>query len=162
MLNKALDFATNKHLGQFRKVTNLPYITHPINVADLVLAYKSSKKITELRVAALLHDTLEDTDATFEEISKEFSPLVASLVLELTSDSESVKKMGKCEYLKRKMLGMSSWGLLIKLCDRLSNLRDNPTEKSKQDTADILEFLKNQRKLSASHLAVIQQIEYCY
>ena len=162
MLIKALKFATKKHSGQFRKISGLPYVTHPIEVAKLVEQFKSSKNMTELKVAALLHDTLEDTDATFSEIAMEFSPLIANLVLELTSDSLEIKKTSKCEYLKRKMLGMSSYGLFIKLCDRLSNLRDNPTEKSKNDTKAILEFLKANRRLSLSQLSVIQEIELCY
>jgi (p)ppGpp synthase/HD superfamily hydrolase len=162
MITKAIEFATKKHSGQFRKITGLPYVTHPIEVARLVEQFKSSKNMTELKVAALLHDTLEDTNATFSEIAMEFSPLIASLVLELTSDSLEIKKTSKCEYLKRKMLGMSSYGLFIKLCDRLSNLRDNPTDKSKSDTKAILEFLKANRKLSLSQLSVIQEIELCY
>jgi hypothetical protein len=57
------------------------------------------------------------------------------------------------------MLGMSSYGLFIKLCDRLSNILDNPTSKTIQDTKIILEFLKKNRKLSKSHKAVILEIE---
>ena len=60
----------------------------------------SSKNIKALKQAALLHDTLEDTDATPEEIEKMFGSLVLSIVKELTSDSSEIKKQGKTEYLK--------------------------------------------------------------
>lgn len=159
MLQKSIKFATEKHKGQFRKVSGKPYVTHPIEVSQLVSKFKSSKKIEELQVAAVLHDTLEDTETSFVELASEFSPLVASLVLELTSDPVLVQKLSKKEYLKKKMLGMSSYGLLIKLCDRLSNIKDSPTEKAKKDTKEILDFLKVERKLSQSHLSVISEIE---
>ena len=110
MITKAIEFATKKHSGQFRKITGLPYVTHPIEVARLVEQFKSSKNMTELKVAALLHDTLEDTNATFSEIAMEFSPLIASLVLELTSDSLEIKKTSKCEYLKRLLPAFISKG----------------------------------------------------
>ena len=162
MLDKSIKFATEKHAGQYRKISGKPYVTHPIEVSELVAQFKTSKKLQELCVAAVLHDTLEDTDTSFTELVLEFSPLVASLVLELTSDAALIQKTSKKEYLKRKMLGISSYGLLIKLCDRLSNIRDNPTDKTLADTREILEFLKTQRNLSRSHLAVIAEIEACF
>lgn len=159
---KAIQFATLKHKGQYRKVSGLPYISHPLEVFKLVTRYKpNSRKLKHLQIASILHDTLEDTDTTFEEIALEFGPLVASLVFELTSDETLVKEMSKLEYLKRKMMGMSSYGLVVKLCDRLSNVMDHPSDKSKHETREILSFLKTERKLSGTHLQIISQIE-CY
>lgn len=157
---KAIQFAIVKHNGQFRKVSGEPYVTHPIAVAELVLKYKRSKHINALVEAAILHDCLEDTDATFVELATEFSPLVASLVLELTSDTNMIKQMGKLEYLKKRLVGMSSYALVDKLCDRLHNISDNPTQKMKDDTRELLVFLKDNRRLSDTHLAIIQDIEY--
>jgi (p)ppGpp synthase/HD superfamily hydrolase len=124
LLIKAVQFAGEKHKGQYRRESGLPYVIHPITVAFLLAENKESKKLEELMVAALLHDTLEDTDATFEEIAREFTPMVASLVLELTSDPEEIEEIGKNEYLTKKMVGMSSYALVIKLADRLSNIMD--------------------------------------
>jgi (p)ppGpp synthase/HD superfamily hydrolase len=73
-------------------------------VSYLVASYKKSKHLEELIVASMLHDTIEDTDATFIEIATTFTPLVASLVLELSNDSEQIKTMGKLEYQKKKLL----------------------------------------------------------
>lgn len=156
---KAIQFAVIKHHGQLRKVSKKPYVTHPIEVGQLVSQYKVSKNIEPIIDAAILHDVLEDTDSTFIELATEFSPLVASLVLELTSDPKQLAAIGKNEYLKKKMLGMSSYALLIKLCDRLSNIKDNPTVKSVEETKEILEYLKNHRKLSTTHLKIISDIE---
>ncbi len=159
MLEKAKEFATKKHLGQFRRCSGLPYVSHPIEVSHLIGKYKQSKKLLDIQTAGVLHDTLEDTNTTFVEIATEFSPLVASLVLEMTSDTDAIEKVGKVSYLKSKMLGMSSYGLVGKLCDRLSNIKDNPTQKMVEDTREIIEFLKVNRKLSNTHLEIIADIE---
>lgn len=119
---KAITFATKKHEGQFRKVSLQPYITHPLAVSYIVASFKKSKKLDELIAAAILHDTLEDINTTFDELTKEFSPLISSLVLELTSDKNEIKNLGKTQYLKKKLLGISSYGLTLKLCDRLREL----------------------------------------
>jgi len=92
---KAIIFATEKHKGQERKSTGLPYITHPIIVSHLLEKFKSSKNKDILKTAALLHDTLEDTNTSFQEISTNFSPMIAGIVLELTSDENEIKKIGR-------------------------------------------------------------------
>ena len=80
LIFKAIQFATKKHKGQFRKVSNSEYISHPVAVSYLVASFKKSKNLDELICACLLHDTLEDTDTDFVELAKEFTPLIASLV----------------------------------------------------------------------------------
>jgi len=142
-LIKALKFATDKHQGQTRKSTGLPYITHPMVVQQLVNQYKGdSKHIEELQISALLHDTLEDTDTTYFEIEREFGSMVASIVQELTSDDEMILKVGKNSYLKNKMVTMSKYAFILKLLDRYSNVLDNPKEKYVEDTVDIMNFLR--------------------
>ena len=154
----AILFANKKHKGQVRKVSGDPYISHPIAVSYLVASYKQSKKLDELLAATILHDTLEDTDTNFIELTKKFTPLVASLVLELSNDPVQIAKVGKLEYQKKKMLGMSSYGLIIKLADRLHNLSDHPSVKMKQDTLELLAYLRQHRKLSKTHNAIIVDI----
>ncbi len=158
-LHKALEFATQKHAGQVRKGSGKPYVTHPISVSDLVKEYKDSKKLDDLVVAALLHDVLEDTNTTFEEIAITFTPLVASLVLEVTNDSESISKIGKLEYQKKKVEGISNYGLLIKLADRLHNITDNPTYKMLTDTMELMGHLISNRNLSDTHNALVFDIQ---
>jgi len=158
LLIKAVQFASEKHKGQTRKVSGLPYVIHPITVAFLLADNKESKRLEELMVACLLHDTLEDTDTTFEELASEFTPLVASLVHELTSDDDEIERIGKNEYLTKKMTGMSSYALVIKLADRLSNIMDSPTESYREDTADMLNTLETKRNLSGSQVKIVGEI----
>jgi (p)ppGpp synthase/HD superfamily hydrolase len=158
MILKAIEFATSKHEGQFRRGSGEPYIVHPIMVSYILAQYKQSKNIEELIVASLLHDTLEDTDTTFDEISKEFSPIVASLVLELTSDENLIKQIGKNEYLKIKLCGISNYALIIKLADRLGNISDKPSDKMVDNTINLIYHISKNRKLTASQIAISNEI----
>lgn len=86
-INLAGAFAKNAHMGQTRKYTGEPYIVHPSAVAELLrLNYKECTE--EMYMAALLHDTVEDTDATIEEIEEFFGKEVADLVEGLTDISK--------------------------------------------------------------------------
>ena len=158
LILKALNFAKRKHAGQVRKGSGAAYVTHPVAVSYLVAAYKRSKHLDEMLVAAILHDCLEDTKTTFVELVKEFTPLVASLVLELSNDPAEIKKVGKLEYQKKKLVGMSSYGLVIKLADRLHNISDQPTMKMILDTMDLMAYLMKNRKLSKTHKALVADI----
>ena len=80
--------------------------------------------INEYQTIDLLHDTLEDTQATEEELNHLFNPFIVHIVKELTNDNELKKKMGKANYLCLKMSKMSLDALNIKLCDRLANIYD--------------------------------------
>ena len=162
---KALRYATKAHSGQTRS-SGEPYITHPKSVARFLRKDKTSKNLDKLVQAALLHDTIEDTDTTHEDLEKMFGGLVASLVSQLTSDKKQIEKIGKKEYLSRKMATMSSYALAIKLADRLDNVQDIATaktpewrEKYKRETIGILHRLESERKLSATHTKIIKAIK---
>jgi (p)ppGpp synthase/HD superfamily hydrolase len=155
---KAIKLADKSHHGQIRNSTGDPYFYHPIAVGLVVLSYKRSKRLVELICAAILHDTLEDTDLTFEKINRGFGTLVASLVLELTNDDEEIEKIGKLEYHKKKLVGMSSYGLYLKLADRLHNVSDNPSKKMVTETFELMAHLKKRRKLTKSQSAMVQEI----
>ena len=164
MIKEAKEFAHEKHSEQKRK-TGEPYISHPERVARLVKKYKKSHKIDELVSAAWLHDTLEDTDTTEEDLKKLFGPLVSSLVKGLTSDKEEIEKSGKKNYLKEKMINMSNWALVIKLADRLDNLSDeylfyNPLFRKRyvSETKFILDGLEKERKLSKTQEKLVKAI----
>lgn len=158
MLLKAISFATAKHEGQLRRGSGKPYITHPIAVSYILAQYKQSKNIEELIVSALLHDTLEDTDTTFNEIAVEFTPLVASLVLELTSDEYIISQIGKNEYLKIKLCGISNYGLVLKFADRLSNIMDEPSNNMVLDTIELIKYIEINRKLTNTQRSMADEI----
>jgi (p)ppGpp synthase/HD superfamily hydrolase len=164
-LERAIIYATQKHEGVVRKGDGRPYVMHPISVMQHLYRYKKSKNIYVLMIACLLHDCIEDCeDVSVEEIAQLFGYNVASLVVELTSDLAKVKKEGKKEYLLCKMIAMSSYALVIKLCDRLDNIQDMHSmnesfiKKYIVETEYILSNLVNSRKLSKTHKTIIKDI----
>jgi len=162
---KAISFASEKHKGQERRGSGLPYVTHPIIVMELVQKYKgNSKNIQELKCAALLHDVLEDTECEYHDIEREFGPLVASIVLELTSDEVMLEKLGKNEYLKQKMMKMSQYAFTLKLLDRLSNIMDGPREGYVKKTLNMMAFLlENRKEMTERQTGIIKDIQdECY
>jgi (p)ppGpp synthase/HD superfamily hydrolase len=85
MLDKAVQFATKAHGSQVRKYHGTPYISHPLAVAEIV---KSVPHTEEMLMAAVLHDVVEDTPVTIEEIKQEFGDTVAEIVYFLTDISK--------------------------------------------------------------------------
>lgn len=166
IFEKALEFALKKHKGQYRKSTHIPYYRHPINVAKNIEEFKKSKNIELLMTAALLHDTVEDCEkVTIQEIAKKFGYMVASLVDELTSDENEIARIGKTAYLKNKMTKLSSYGLAIKLSDRLDNVRSlkwTPEQfqiKYIKETREIIEHIESWvRKLTQTHTKLMEKI----
>ncbi len=162
-LDKALKYATIMHEGQLR-YGGVPYINHPKRVAQYVRKYKQSNSIEMLMMCAYLHDTLEDTKATYYDLVNIFGPQVASIVLELTTDEDLKKEIGKERYLEIKMKNMSSWALVIKLCDRLDNISDLENasiqfrQKYTKETLQIIYYLLENRELSYTQLNIIKQI----
>ena len=163
-LKAAIKYASLIHKDQIR-LNGDAYIIHPLHVVENVLKYKKSKNIETLLISACLHDTLEDTEATYYDIVSKFGPLVASIVLELTTDEDMKLILGKQQYLSIKMKNMSSWALVIKLCDRLDNVNDlvncNDEEfkdKYLNEMIGIIKYLLNNAKLSNTHITIIEQI----
>lgn len=162
-VQSALGYATKMHKGQYRH-DGTEYIAHPIRVANYVKKYKTSHHLEDLYVAALLHDVIEDSKATYYDIINLFGIQVASLVLELTNDEDLLKELGKTKYLKLKMKNMSNWALTIKLCDRLDNTCDLVCSNKKfrnqylKDTLEIINYILDNRKLTKTHLTIIKDI----
>ena len=161
LIVKALNFAAEKHKGQERRGTKLPYVMHPIIVSHLIGKYKpTSKHLEELQIAALLHDVLEDCQCNYQEIEREFGSLTASIVMELTSDPVKLKELGKNEYLKQKMIKMSKYAFVLKLVDRLSNILDNPGDAYVKKTLNMMEFLLEEREdITDRQILIISDIK---
>jgi len=118
----ALTFASVKHCGQLRKGGNVPYINHPIKVAQILADFGESQE-TELIMAAILHDVIEDTDATPDEIEDLFGKQVRDLVMECTDDkskNKAARKQEQIEYAPK----ASQLAKKLKLADKLCNVRD--------------------------------------
>lgn len=120
---KAIAFAADKHRNQRRKDAEAsPYINHPIALAN-VLANEGGVSDLTVLCAAVLHDTIEDTDTTADELKTAFGQDIASVVLEVTDDkslSKEVRKQLQIEHVAN----ISSAAKLVKLADKICNLRD--------------------------------------
>ncbi|MCU7924353.1 MAG: HD domain-containing protein [Candidatus Thiodiazotropha sp. (ex Dulcina madagascariensis)] len=122
-LMRTLAFAARKHRDQRRKdIEASPYINHPITLAD-ILVNEGGVTDRETLIAALLHDTIEDTDTTAEEIASEFGLVIAGLVMEV-SDDGSLSKLERKELQIRHAPDLSHKARLVKLADKIANLRD--------------------------------------
>jgi len=118
---KTAFFAATKHSNQKRKnKAGSPYINHPIEVALLIATVAGVTNI-EILQAALLHDTVEDTDTTFDEIEKHFGKVVRDIVVEVT-DPKGLTKLGRKKYQLE--FNFSPAAQLIKMADKLNNLSD--------------------------------------
>lgn len=121
LITKAFDFTARKHVGQRRKGADQePYVNHVAEVARL-LAEATNGQDPVLIVAGLLHDTVEDTDTTYEKLKAEFGQEVANLVLEVTDDKslpKDVRKRLQVETVGKK----SDRAKMLKLADMTSNL----------------------------------------
>lgn len=123
LYTKCMSFAALKHSTQRRKDTaKTPYINHPIGVAN-ILAEEGDVTDLEVLMAALLHDTVEDTECTFEEIEEIFGAKVCKIVEEVTDD-KSLPKMERKRLQIEHAKTISPKAKLVKLADKLYNLRD--------------------------------------
>ena len=123
LLLKALAFAAHKHRDQRRKDAEAsPYINHPIALAD-VLVNEGGVEDAEVLCAALLHDTVEDTATTHEELVDAFGSRIARIVAEVTDD-QSLRKEERKRLQVEHAATISAEAKLVKLADKICNLRD--------------------------------------
>ncbi len=123
LLLKAIRFSAEKHRNQRRKdVPKSPYINHPIEVAETLWEVGGVRDSVTL-IAALLHDTIEDTNTTSVEIEQNFGYEVMSLVLEVTDDKTLPRPQRKAQQIVTAPL-KSPRAKLIKLADKICNIRD--------------------------------------
>lgn len=126
IFDKAIAFATKAHSGSFRKGTTTPYIVHPMEASAIVATMTDDKTIL---AAAVLHDVVEDTDYTIDDIRKEFGKNVARLVSAESEDKrdnlppEATWKIRKQETLDHLKNQASKEEKIITLGDKLSNIR---------------------------------------
>ena len=144
-IRQAYELAREMHGTQMRK-DGSPFITHPLAVAQIVV--EELHLDSESIIAALLHDTIEDTSATHEQIAKLFSPTVADLVegvSKLTRVHYTSKEEEQMENLRKMLMAMSKdiRVILIKISDRLHNMRTmeyQTPEKQKQKSFETMEI----------------------
>ncbi|MCT4575401.1 MAG: HD domain-containing protein [Alphaproteobacteria bacterium] len=128
-IKQALALATEAHKGAFRKAGDgkTPYVSHPIEVASIIQQYHPENE--NAIIGALLHDTVEDTDVTFEDIEEMFGVEVYSIIKEVTDDESDLQHLPKDELKKVRrqrqvdnLKNISFEAQLIRLGDKISNV----------------------------------------
>ena len=144
-IKKAIEFAVKYH-GIQQRASGVPYYSHPLEVAEIIAEMRLD---TDSIVTAILHDTIEDTDLTLEEIDKDFGKDVAKLVdgvTKLTKIKFHEDNVRQAENFRKLLIALSDdiRVLLIKLADRLHNMRTinfiNNPEKKKRIALETLEI----------------------
>ncbi|WFU45282.1 HD domain-containing protein [Bradyrhizobium sp. CB82] len=140
LISEAADLAARRHCGMARKGRgNEPYINHLAEVANL-LATATDGADAELVAAGWLHDTIEDTGTTREELAEKFSDRVALLVVECTDDMS----LPKAERRRRQVIEApkkSAGVKLIKIADKISNIGARiHADPSAEERADLIEY----------------------
>lgn len=156
LIDRAIQFAAVKHVGQTRKSTNIPYITHPYAVAMML---KEARQRDEVIAAGLLHDTLEDTDATEEEILELFGEEVLNLVFSASEPDKSlpweVRKLHTVESLSAR----SKEETVLIAADKLHNLRSIQQDVLKNGDSVWLRFNRGKRDQSWYYMSLVQALK---
>lgn len=120
MIHNSIIFAAEAHNGQFRKGTQLPYIIHPLEVAQILSSVQASQEVV---AAGILHDTLEDTKVSYQDLACCFGDYVASLVLACSNLCDGPWQARK-QHTVSKLERTQNIDVALILCaDKLSNLR---------------------------------------
>jgi len=155
IIEDAIAFAAIKHHGQYRKSTNTPYITHPVGVG---LILKEAKLADEVVVAGILHDTLEDTDTTEDEIRQKFGENVLSLVIASSEPDKAAtwesRKLHTINSLKQKSLEELS----VILADKLHNLRTIKEDLNINGEEVWDRFSRSKREQSWYYMNILQEV----
>lgn len=156
LVHLALRRASKLHRKQERDgAAPLPYITHPVDVLN-ILRYEGKVVDEEMLAAAVLHDTLEETDEPPERLEKRFGPRITHLVIELTREEPDRTGLTpeeawqlRTDLMLAEIDKMSPEAQAIKLADRISNLRNAKVTRSKKD----FEKYHAQSKLIIKHIS---------
>lgn len=145
LLLAAASFAATAHAGQIRKgVLREPYLVHPLEVAALV-SRATEDRDPVLIAAAILHDTVEDTSTTLDEIASVFGCDIRNYVAEVTDDKSLPKAERKAIQIAT-LSGRSEGARMIRLADKISNLRslakDPPQHWSREAARDYIRFCR--------------------
>ena len=142
LVYRAMQFAKARHGDQKRKYTDEPYWTHPVAVAGILEDLNAKDEVI---AAAMLHDVLEDTPTSFEELDREFGHVVADLVMEVTNVSrfEDGNRAERKAKDKAHLAKSSFWGATIKLADLIDNTRTIV----KHDPKFAVTYLQEKREL---------------
>ena len=141
LVSEAAEFAASRHTGMARKGRgNEPYVNHLAEVANLLAAVTGGRD-AELVAVGWLHDTIEDTATTRDELAEKFNERVANLVVEVTDDM----RLPKSERRRLQIVespGKSSSAKLLKIADKISNIRARiHSDSTAEERADLKDYV---------------------
>lgn len=159
LLHRAIQFATAAHQGQKRKGSGLDYICHPLEVLQILTQCNASLPVL---IAGVLHDTIEDTPVTAQQIHDAFGPQVTALVLHHSEDKGQSWKARKTAAIHQAQTGTLDCKLLI-AADKVSNLRSTADDYQKMGDALWQLFRAGRDEISwyyQSMLEALQELQH--
>lgn len=159
LLHRAIQFATAAHQGQKRKGSGLDYICHPMEVLQILTQCNASLPVL---IAGVLHDTIEDTPVTAQQIHDAFGPQVTALVLHHSEDKGQSWKARKTAAIHQAQAGTLDCKLLI-AADKVSNLRSTADDYQKMGDALWQLFRAGRDEISwyyRSMLEALQELQH--
>jgi (p)ppGpp synthase/HD superfamily hydrolase len=120
LIFRAIEFAAAAHAGQYRKGTPVPYIVHPLNAARMLLMAGCEEHVA---AAAVLHDVIEDTHVSFEDVKKHFGERVAELVANASEPDRLATWEERKQHTIAFLEGADEETLLVAVADKLDNIR---------------------------------------
>lgn len=160
LLHKAILFATQAHQGQKRKGSGLDYICHPLEVLQILTQCGAALPVL---IAGVLHDTIEDTPVTAQQIHDTFGPKVTALVLHHSEDKGKTWKERKTAAIREAQIGTPECKLLI-AADKVSNLRSTAAAHQQLGESLWQRFNANREEIQwyyHSMLDALQELKNC-
>lgn len=155
-LFKAIEFAARFHAGQWRKGTSVPYLVHPFNVMKILIQAGCGDDVI---IAGILHDTVEDTSATIEEIEHEFSKNIARLVAAVSSSDKKQLWEKRKGYVLDMIKSASEDIVLIELADKLDNIRSMREDIQRQGESVWEKFKRGKEKQQWYYESLVMAFE---
>lgn len=156
MLFEATRVAAAAHDGQFRKGTRIPYLVHPLRVGAILSHAGLGDTVV---AAAILHDTIEDTAVTIEDLRERFSPEVCELVLTATEPDKSAPWESRKERTVRGLESRSAEALCLLAADKIDNLESLAENLDVEGEAAWERFSRGRRKQRWFYTSVLREIE---
>lgn len=156
LIDKAACFAAVKHDGQYRKGTHIPYISHPFGVAMILLEEKQPDKII---AAGLLHDTLEDTETSEEDLFKSFGEEILMLVKAASESDKTLPWEIRKQHTLDRLPGHSTDELHLILADKLHNLRSIQNDASKFGNSIWERFNRGKREQCWYYMSIVRALK---
>lgn len=156
IIEKAMQFAAVKHDGQYRKESNIPYITHPLGVAMILQQTKVSEEVV---AAGILHDTLEDTHTTEEELMEHFGRRVLQLVKAASEPDKSLPWEERKQHTIDSLPLMTSDEISVITADKLHNIRSIQADKNQIGESVWSRFNQEKSEQSWYYMSIVQALK---